>query len=157
MALNAMAPGAGAAASMATDIAIQEINRAIEFGGELAGIGVQGLMETFLPVGGSELAANSWITRIAGGIAGMSPQLPNIAGGEKQGELTPEQQAQQNAQSPLTPEQAAARQAAQSGAGAVNAKQGDTNITVNNQRATEDGTGRDIAFHAQGQHAAPGM
>jgi hypothetical protein len=36
---------------------MKEINRAIQFGAEATGIGVQGLMDTFLPMGGSELAS----------------------------------------------------------------------------------------------------
>ena len=153
MALDAMAPGAGTAASIAANIAIQEINRAIQFGGELAGIGVQGLMETFLPVGASEMAANSWITRIAGGIAGMAPQLPNIAGGKGAKGLTEQQQAAalQNAPGPLTPEQVAGQHGQGASPGPGN--QTTNNITVNNQRATEDGTGRDIAWHQTNMHA----
>jgi hypothetical protein len=56
-------------------------NRAIQYAGQVAGIGVGGLMETFLPTGGSELANSNWLTRIAGGIASAAPQLPNVAGG----------------------------------------------------------------------------
>jgi hypothetical protein len=33
---------------------------------------------------------------------------------------------------------------------------GDTHITVNNQRPTEDGTGRDIAWHMQNSLPANG-
>lgn len=76
MAADLFAPGSG----VAVQIAMQEIQRAIKFGSQAAGIGVGGLMETFLPAGGSELAANSWFTKIASGFAGMAPQLPNIAG-----------------------------------------------------------------------------
>ena len=80
MALDAMAPGAGTAAAIAANIAIKEITRAIQFGGQVAGIGVQGLMDTFLPFGGSELAGNNWFTRIAGGLVGAAPQIANVAG-----------------------------------------------------------------------------
>ena len=76
MAADAFAPGSGAA----VQIAGQEIQRAIKAGGQAAGIGVGALMETFLPTGASEIANNSWITRIAGGFSGMGPQLPNLAG-----------------------------------------------------------------------------
>ena len=81
MAIDAMAPGAGAVSAAAIQIGIQEIQRAIEFAGQAAGIGVQGLMETFMPAGGSALAQENWLMRFAGGIAGAAPALPNMAGG----------------------------------------------------------------------------
>ncbi|AZF95083.1 tape measure protein [Mycobacterium phage Zerg] len=132
MALDAMAPGAGQAAQTGVKL----INRAIEYGGQVAAIGAQGLMETFLPTGGSDLANNNWITRIAGGLAGAAPALPNLAGqaSQQRKDIDPQAAAQ----------------------GQVETKQGDTNITVNNQRATEDGTGRDIAYHLQNQYVMPG-
>ncbi|AAN12412.1 hypothetical protein PBI_CHE8_14 [Mycobacterium phage Che8] len=132
MALDAMAPGAGQAAQTGVKL----INRAIEYGGQVAAIGAQGLMETFLPTGGSDLANNNWITRIAGGLAGAAPALPNLAGqaSQQRKDIDPQAAAQ----------------------GQVQPKQGDTNITVNNQRATEDGTGRDVAYHLQNQYVMPG-
>jgi hypothetical protein len=72
-----MAPGAGQAAQVGIKLA----NRAIQYGAQAAGIGASGLLETFLPTGGSELASNSWLTKIAGGIAGARPAIPNLAGG----------------------------------------------------------------------------
>ncbi|AUX81941.1 tape measure protein [Mycobacterium phage Frankie] len=132
MALDAMAPGAGQAAQTGVKL----INRAIEYGGQVAAIGAQGLMETFLPTGGSDLANNNWITRIAGGIAGAAPALPNLAGQASQQRKDIDPQA--------------------TGQGQTQVNQGDTNITVNNQRATEDGTGRDIAYHLQNQYLMPG-
>jgi len=74
--LDLVAPGAGQAAQ----IGIKLANRAIKYGGQVAGIGAQGLMETFLPMGGSELAQKNWITRAIGGLAGAAPALPNMAG-----------------------------------------------------------------------------
>lgn len=71
--------GGGAAAGALAQMGIEELNRAIAFAGQAAGIGVSGLMETFLPTGGSELANNNWLTKIAGGIVGMKPLLPNFA------------------------------------------------------------------------------
>jgi hypothetical protein len=131
MALDAMAPGAGQAAQTGIKLA----NRAIQFGGQAAGIGVQGLMDTFLPFGGSELASNNWLTRIVGGFAGAHPTIPNIAG----------------KQAPQQPQQ-------QPGAGDQQGQGGSTtNITVNNQRATEDGTGKDIAWHQSQAAQVPGM
>ncbi|AIM40962.1 tape measure protein [Mycobacterium phage Squirty] len=133
MALDALAPGAGQAAQTGVKL----INRAIEYGGQVAAIGAQGLMETFLPTGGSDLANNNWITRIAGGIAGAAPALPNLAGQASQQRKDIDPQA--------------------TGQGQTQVNQGgDTNITVNNQRATEDGTGRDIAYHLQNQYVMPG-
>jgi hypothetical protein len=129
MSLAAMAfPGAGQAAQTGAKLA----SRAIQFAGQAAGIGAQGLMETFLPTGGSKLASNNWITKIVGGLAGAAPALPNMAG--KAAAPPPPGQGQQGA-----PPQG-----------------GDTNITVNNQRATEDGTGKDIAYHAQEMALPPG-
>ena len=72
-------PGAGAALGALAQIGIEELNRAIAFAGQAAGIGVSGLMETFLPTGGSDLANNNWLTRLLGGVVGMRPLLPNFA------------------------------------------------------------------------------
>lgn len=128
--LDLLAPGAGQAAQTGMKLA----NRAIQYGGQVAGIGVQGLMDAFLPTGGSELANKSWITKIVGGIAGAAPALPNMAGKS----TAPQNQNQD----PNAPSQQGGNT---------------TNITVNNQRATEDGTGRDIAYHQMAQNQAPGM
>lgn len=89
-AASALSSFAGPAAP-AAQAAMQLINRTVEFGSQALGIGVQGLAETFLPAG-SDLATNSWVTKIAGGIAGAQPMLPNIAGkGDGEGGPTPEQ------------------------------------------------------------------
>ncbi|WP_201274605.1 hypothetical protein [Mycolicibacterium sp. CH28] len=89
--------GGGAAASAAAQIGIDEINRAIGFGAQAVGIGVQGLMETFTPVE-SQLAdpMRGWFGRILGGIAGIRPAAQNLAG---------KQTAEQKNDQPLTPEQ----------------------------------------------------
>lgn len=86
------APFGGQAGAAAAQAMIELANRGIKFAGQAAGIGVQGLMETFLPAG-SELANNNWITKIAGGVAGAMPMLPNVAGkgGEDGSGPTPEQ------------------------------------------------------------------
>jgi hypothetical protein len=80
--LDAFAPGAGQAASAAAQIGIQLANRAAGYAGQVAGIAVGGLMETFLP-SGSEVAdpSKSWIGRIASGISGARPATANTAGG----------------------------------------------------------------------------
>lgn len=75
-AADMFAPGSG----QAVQVASQLMQRTIKLGGQLAGVGVGGLMETFLPTGASDLANNSWLTRIGGAFAGASPQLPNMAG-----------------------------------------------------------------------------
>lgn len=130
-----MFPGMGQAAATGVKL----ISRGIEYGGQVAGIMTQGWMDTFLPMGGSKLAQNNWITRAIGGIAGAGAALPNVAGKKGEGALTPQQvQAQQ-----------------QHGQGGSPGP-GNTNITVNNNRATEDGTGRDIAYHQQNMYAQPG-
>ncbi|MCV7226522.1 hypothetical protein [Mycolicibacterium komossense] len=74
-------PG-GAAAAAGAQIGIDEINRAIGFGAQAAGIGVEGLMQTFLPVE-SELAdpMRGWFGKILGGVAGIRPAAKNVAGG----------------------------------------------------------------------------
>ena len=55
--------------------------RAIAYAGQLAGIGVSGLMETFsLNDSAPADPGNSWLGRIAMGVAGARPALPNSAG-----------------------------------------------------------------------------
>ncbi|MDI9804032.1 hypothetical protein, partial [Citrobacter koseri] len=46
-------------------------------------IGASGLMETFLPSGGSDLAGNSWLSKLAGGLSGARPATPNKAAQSK--------------------------------------------------------------------------
>lgn len=77
-------PGLGPAAQIGEKLA----NRAIQYGAQAAGIAAGGLMETFLPTGGSDLASNSWLTKIAGGLAGARPAVPNSAGGAGKKPLT---------------------------------------------------------------------
>jgi hypothetical protein len=79
-AAGAAAGAASMGIGMAAQIAMQEAQRAIQYGGQVAGIATQGLLETFLPTGGSELAQNNWLTRIGGALAGARPALPNLAG-----------------------------------------------------------------------------
>jgi hypothetical protein len=142
------APGGDVASSVmsaAINIGIQEINRAIGFAGQAAGIGVSGLMETFLPAGGSELAQNNWVTRILGGIVGARPVMPNLVGKAAS--------AKQQTGSPLTPEQVAAQvlpptRPEHTGTGYP---AGPTNgVYIENYQVTqgEDQAGRRIAEHA---------
>jgi hypothetical protein len=74
MAANMAAPGSGVAASQATNMAFQLANRAIGYAGQLAGIGISGIMETFLP-NNSPLAdpGNNIFGKMAMGISGMHP------------------------------------------------------------------------------------
>jgi hypothetical protein len=77
-------------------------------------------------MGGSTLAQSNWFTKAIGGLAGAAPALPNMAG------------------------KAAAGTGQQGQRGQGGGDQNVTNIfNVTNQRATEDGTGRDIAWHQQ--------
>lgn len=128
--LDVLAPGAGQAAQTGIKLA----NRAIQYAGQLAAIGVSGLMETFLPTGGSELANNSWLTRVAGGLAGAIPQVPNIAGG-KSGTGN-------NVPGPLDPNQVQHQPGKPGAAGP-----GNINVEYNNVGATEDRAGRDLTHH----------
>jgi hypothetical protein len=132
MALDVMAPGAGEGAK----IGIQLAKRAIQYGAQVAGIATSGVMETLLPAG-SPLAANSWFSKLAGGLSGARPAKDNLAG-----------KGSAQAAPPMPGAPGASGQPGQGG--------GDTNISVTNQRATEDGTGRDIQQHLSAQYAQPG-
>lgn len=85
MAADMFAPGSGQAAQ----VGIKEANRAIQYGAQAAGIGISGLMEAFMPTGGSDLANRNWATKIAGGIASARPAAPNLAGGAGAGPMDP--------------------------------------------------------------------
>ncbi|WP_305366953.1 transglycosylase family protein [Mycolicibacterium grossiae] len=131
-AANAFAPGSGAALQLA--------NRAIQFGGQAAAIGVQGLMETFLPSGSPLGAAgNSWFGKLAGGLAGARPAKNNTAGGGGLG------QAQGAPQMPGS-------------AGAQNTRNTTVNNTVNltNNKADEDQNGKTIEKHLSYMYQGPG-
>lgn len=72
-----MFPGGGAAAQMG----MQLINRTIKYGGQVAGIGMQGLLETF-GLNDSKLSSlnNNIFGRILKGLAGAKPEVPTSAG-----------------------------------------------------------------------------
>jgi len=145
LAIDAMAPGAGQVAAAAANMGIKLGNRAIQFAGQAAGIGVGGLLETFLPFGGSELAQNNWLTRIVGGIAGAAPQIPNIAGpkeGDKQGPQPPV------AVDPNTK---------QHGSSGGQAPGPVFHTTINTPHSDGGGIGRDFQYEIANSHAAPGM
>lgn len=129
--LDAMAPGAGAAAK----IGIQLANRAIGYAGQVAGIGVSGLLET-LSVGDNPMGSfgKSWFGKLAGGFAGARPALPNMTG--QQAPPNPNGQGGQQGQ-----------------------PQGNTtnqNVTINNQGATPDQNGKDVTAHLSAMAAIPG-
>ncbi len=133
MAADAFMPGTGALVQIGSQI----LNKAIEFGGKVAGIGVSEIGD-FFSIGDNPRASlgNSWLGRMAGGIAGAKPALPNLAGKKPPDAMTGDQ---------------ASKPAAGGGQG------GNTfNTTVNNNRATEDGTGRDLNRHLEAMTAAPG-
>lgn len=128
-ALDMMAPGAGAAAK----IGIQLANRTIKYAGQVAGIGVSGLMETFLPAGDNPKASigNSWFGKIAGGIASAAPAIPNAAGGKPKG---------QDAQS-----------GAKAGGNTIN-----NTVNLTNNRATEDMAGNQAVREMGAMYAPSG-
>ncbi|WAY18392.1 hypothetical protein OF855_24455 [Mycolicibacterium fortuitum] len=139
MALDLMAPGAGQAAQTGIKLA----NRAIQYGGQVAGIGAQGLMETFLPFGASELANNNWLTRIVGGLAGAAPAIPNAAG--KSSQPTADQVANVD---PNT---------TQHGQGA-NPGPGNTyNVQIDAANREPQGIAKDFEWHTSQANAGPGM
>ncbi|MHA0287038.1 phage tail tape measure protein [Mycobacterium sp. C3-094] len=130
-------PGGGALASMGMQLA----NRTIKYAGQVAGIGVEGLAQTFLPSGDKPKASigNSWLGKIAGGIAGAKPAVPNAAGGK-------------SAQPPGPMDQAGGAQASgQAGA------RGDTTITLNqtNNHPTTGDMAANSAVREMGAVYAP--
>lgn len=138
LAIDAMAPGAGAIAGQAAQMGVQLANRTAGFVGQLAGIGVGGLLETFLPRGSTLADPNkSWLGRLAAGFAGARPALPNAAGGGEG--MNP---AGESAR-PQTPEEAQKLQAENGGGaggpmvqvGAINNYTPDSGQTLSNQMA----------------------
>jgi len=81
LAADGAAPGSGAAAGAAAQIGTQLANRFVGYAGQVAGIGVSGLLETF-GLSGSAIAdpSKSIFGKLALGIAGAHPSAPNTAG-----------------------------------------------------------------------------
>lgn len=132
--LDLLAPGAGQAAQMGMKL----LNRTIQYGGQVAGIGASGLMETFLP-SGSPLGnlGNSWFGKLAAGFASARPALPNVAG--QQAPPNPNAQGQ--------------------GGGQPGTSVG-TNIEkleYNNHQASEDRAGADLTRQLEAQNAPTGQ
>ena len=78
----ASASPAGPAGGAAMSTAFELINKAAAYGAQVAGIGVEGLLETFLPSSGS--AGGDWSKTIPGrllmGVTGVRPTGSNTAG-----------------------------------------------------------------------------
>lgn len=127
--LDALMPGAGAVAK----IGIQEINRAIEFGGQVAGIGASAIGE-ILSVGDNPRGSlgASWFGKLAGGLAGARPALPNMAGQKPPG----------------APQ-------AQPGQGPAGQTVNNT-VNLTNNKASEDQNGRTVAEHVGAMYAPAG-
>ncbi|BBY43246.1 phage tail tape measure protein [Mycolicibacterium celeriflavum] len=151
-AAGGMFPGGGAAGAVAgqgAQIAIDEINRAVQAGAELTAIGVEALAETFLPVE-SQLAdpARGWAGRILGGIAGVKPVAPNLAGS-----LTDALQG--NGDKPLSAEQVAAKEAQQAHQG-NGQPPGPPQVNVNIDNSKVPDLASDVSHHTQAMNAQPG-
>lgn len=131
-ALDALAPGAGAAAK----VGIQLINRTIAYGGQVAGIGASGLMEA-LSLGDNPKGSlgAGWFGKLAGGLAGAAPALPNMAGQKP----------------PAQPGGGAGQQAGNVDNSTVN------NLTVNNTGATENQNGKTMTEHLMAMQSPPGQ
>jgi len=123
--LDMMMPGAGAAAK----VGVQLINRTIGYAAQNAGIIASGIGET-VSLGDNPRGSigAGWIGKIAGGIAGAAPALPNIAGPSK---------------TPLPPKDG---QPGQPG----------NTINLTNERANENQNGGVIAEHLIAMNAPTG-
>jgi hypothetical protein len=152
-------PGAagmgGAAASAGAQIGIDELNRAIGMGAQAAGIGVEGLMQTFMPVE-SELGdpMRGWFGKALGAVAGIRPAAKNVAGGLTDKILG--KGPDKGQQAALTSEQVAAQKAGDTSNSAT-----DNSVTQNiDYHATPDASqsANFTAFsnHLQSQNAMPG-
>ncbi|PQE02207.1 hypothetical protein CYL16_01175 [Mycobacterium sp. EPG1] len=119
---------------------MQLANRTIGYAGQVAGIGVDGLLETFT-LGGSDGSSGrqeSWIGRIAAGFAGAGAQIPTTAG---------------NTETPMKPKMNEAQQGA-ADAKAKGANNGPTvNIEQFVQAENRNGTqaAADLAFRSYAQ------
>lgn len=148
MALDTQIPGAGTAASIAAQIGVQELNRAIAQGGKAAGLLTGGLMETFLPAESKLGDPNAnWFGRIAAGFAGARPALPNMAS--------------QSADKPVqdnkgaNPVDQAGKDNTMQVGQAANQGNNGINVTYNNFQATEDRAGADLTNHLLSMASTP--
>ncbi|MCV7254169.1 hypothetical protein H7J86_18570 [Mycobacterium hackensackense] len=129
-----MLPGAGAAAK----IGIQLASRTIGYGAQNLGIAANAIGETLSlgdnPRGG---IGNSWLGKLAGGLAGAAPALPNLAGKKPPGPM----------------DQVGGGQ----GKGDTTINQNDQSIHIKNEKASEDQTGKVIAEQRAAMFAPPGQ
>lgn len=128
--LDMMMPGAGAAAK----IGVQLANRTIGYGAQNVGIGVSGILET-LSLGDNPMGSlgAGWFGKLAGGIAGAAPALPNMAGASAPG-----------------------HPAGGNGQGDTTANTTNNNLTVNNTGATENQNGKTLTEHLVAMREQPG-
>lgn len=152
---GAASGAAAAVAGQAAQIGIDELNRGIGFLGQEAAVGVNGLLQTVFPRE-SPLAdvSTSWFGKIASGLAGARPATTNLAG------LADANMAGMSDEMPPNPDRVNQPGAGQNGEpgqpnGPVN---NNTQITVKNYAANEQGNGRDVAaaWHAQQQYSHAG-
>ncbi|MCH9728380.1 MAG: phage tail tape measure protein [Actinomycetia bacterium] len=131
--LDMLAPGAGAAAK----IGIQVANRTAKYAGQVAGIGIGGLLDTITPAGDNPKASigNSWFGKIAGGIASAAPALPNMAGKKP---------------APPNPNDPGAGEQGQGG-NTIN-----NTVNMTNNHATEDMAGNQTVREMGAMYSAPG-
>lgn len=129
----------GQAAAAAAQMGIQLANRAAGYAGQVGGIAASGLMETFLPSGDNPLSniGNSWLGKLAGGLVGARPSLPNMSA-QKDAPPNPNDPNSQNGQ--------------QGKAG----NQITNNVNVTNNRADEDQTARSATQQLGALYSTPG-
>lgn len=132
---------------IAAQIAMQEAQRAIQQVGTYAGIGVSALQQTF-SMGGTKLSQGSWVNKIAGGLMGAQPQLPNVAG-QHEGGSTPAGGPSPESALPAGPT------ATPPGPTYGDINSGPTINVVHNGDLTEDAMGRDIARQNTAANAPP--
>ena len=82
LALNAMAPGAGSAAQIGMQIGMQELSRGIQYGGQMAGLGVDAIQQTLFP----DMPMNGPLAKALGGLAGGHPVMADTADQQQQGQ-----------------------------------------------------------------------
>jgi hypothetical protein len=162
LAADAAGGGGGGSAGAAiagafAQIGIQELQRAVGAGAQYAGALAGGVLETF-SLNDSALGdpSKSWLGKLAGVVAGVRPSLPNSAGKEggaanpNMAEAGKKAEAEKGPPGPLTPQQAEAQKAADAqnaGGQGGNGTTINNNVTVTNQRATEDYTGQVVQAH----------
>ena len=132
-------PGAGQAAQ----IAIQEANRAVQFAGQAAAIGVRGIgeeLELHDPDGGKNNAGGGWIGKIACGVAGAHPSAPNTAG-----QTAPPAKDDPDAPKPGTP--ASGQGSGPSPGPGNNGQGGNIGVNVENIHVASADDGQKIADH----------